>query len=50
MKKIGPKGFEKNLAPSLLEYFYHHQRFGFFWGVVAFLWGILWGLKETIFK
>jgi hypothetical protein len=48
--KIGPKGFEKNLAPSFLEYFYHHQRFGFFWGAVAFLWGILWGLKETIFK
>ncbi|MGD2087820.1 MAG: hypothetical protein PVH61_16700 [Candidatus Aminicenantes bacterium] len=48
--KIGPKGFEKNLAPSWLEYFYHNRRFGFFLSAVALFWSFLWGIKKTIFK
>lgn len=48
--KIGPRGFEKNLAPSWLEYFYHNRRFGFFLSAVALIWSFLWGIKKTIFK
>ncbi len=48
--QIGPRGFERDMAPSLLEYIYHNQRFIFFLGVVASLLSALWGIKETIFK
>jgi len=44
----GPKGFEKNLSPSLLEYLYHQAKFGFLLGSVAFLWGIFWRFKKTL--
>jgi hypothetical protein len=48
--EIGPRGFEKNLAPSYLEYFYHNRSFGFFLSAVSLIWGFLWGIKKTIFK
>lgn len=46
---IGPKGFERNLAPTCLEYLYHQERLGFFWSAVLFFWGILWGVRRLIF-
>ena len=48
--KIGPEGFERDMAPSWLEYIYRNQRFLFFLGAVASLLSALWGIKETIFK
>lgn len=48
--KIGPVGFERDLAPSWLEYIYRNQRFLFFLGAVTSLLSALWGIKETIFK
>ncbi len=48
--KVGPGGFERDLAPSWLEYIYRNQRFLFFLGAVASLLSALWGIKETIFK
>ncbi|MCP4254898.1 MAG: hypothetical protein GY775_16130 [Candidatus Scalindua sp.] len=47
---IGPSEFERNIAPTYLEYFYHHQKIGFFWSAIVFLWGLLWSIKNSIFK
>ena len=45
---IGPKGFEKNLSPSFLEYLYVRKPLAFFWGAVVFLWGVLWRVRKLI--
>jgi len=45
---LGPKGFEKNLSPSYLEYFYVRKPLAFFWGAVVFLWGLLWRVRKMI--
>jgi hypothetical protein len=37
----GPEGSEKDLSPSLLEYFFKNQPFVLFWGAVVFMWGFL---------
>jgi len=44
----GPKGYEKNLAPTLLEYFYYQQQLALFWSAVIFLWGLFWSLRNLI--
>ena len=46
----GPANYEKNLAPTYLEYIYHQQKLAFFWSGVVFLWGLLWSVKMTIFS
>ncbi len=46
----GPKDGEKNLALTYLEYFYHQKRLAFFWSAVVFLWGVLWSIRNMIFK
>lgn len=48
--KVGPRGFEKRLAPSYLEYLYHQERFIFFCSAVGFLWGLLFGIRKIIFN
>ena len=45
---LGPKGFEKNLSPSYLEYLYVRKPLAFFWGAVVFLWGLLWRVRKMI--
>jgi hypothetical protein len=45
---LGPKGFEKNLSPSFLEYLYVRKPLAFFWGAVVFLWGVLWRVRKLI--
>ncbi|MBI5193794.1 MAG: hypothetical protein HZA08_10190 [Nitrospirae bacterium] len=47
--KIGPKDFERDIKPTYLEYMYYNYRLAFFWSAVTFLWGILWGIRKTIF-
>jgi hypothetical protein len=45
---LGPKGLEKNLSPSYLEYFYVRKPLAFLWGAVVFLWGLLWRVRKMI--
>ncbi|MDM8547929.1 hypothetical protein QUF61_15685 [Candidatus Venteria ishoeyi] len=47
--EFGPRGFERDLRPTLLEYIYHEQRLGFYWGSALFLWSLLWSIKRTLF-
>jgi hypothetical protein len=47
--QMGPNGFEQNLAPTYLAYVYHQKPLAFFWGAVVFCWGVLWGIRKTIF-
>lgn len=45
---VGVPGFERNLKPTLLEYLYAQKSFGFFWGVVTFLWGLIWSGRKLL--
>jgi len=47
---IGVSGPEESLVPTWLDYIYHQQRLGFFWGAVVFLWGVLWSARELLRK
>lgn len=42
----GPKGYEQDLAPTLLEYLYYQQQLALFWSAVLFLWGLFWSLRN----
>jgi hypothetical protein len=44
----GIPGYERNLKPTLLEYLYHQEKLGFFWGAVAFLWGLIWSGRRLL--
>ncbi len=46
--RTGPEGFERNLAPSYLEYLYVRKPLTFFWSAVVFLWGMLWSILKWI--
>jgi len=46
----GPEGFEKNLKPTLLEYFYYNKRLTFLWSAIVFIWGLLWSIRNTLFR
>jgi hypothetical protein len=45
----GPEGLTRNLAPSLLAYYYHQAPLKFFWSAVVLLSGVLWSVRRTIF-
>ena len=45
--EIGPEGFQRDITPTYLEWLYHNQRLSFLWGVVVFLWGMLWSLRKV---
>jgi hypothetical protein len=47
---IGPRGYERELRPSWLEILFYQQKFGFFWTVVTFLWGVLWSARALMAK
>jgi len=46
----GPQLFEKNLKPTIAQYFYYAKAVAFFWSIIVFLWGFLWSVKNTAFK
>lgn len=46
----GPEGRQRNLKPTYLEYFYENQKVALLWGAFVFIFGILWSIKNTIFK
>jgi len=45
----GPRGFERNLKPSLLTYLYHQQPLAILWSSVAFLFGLIWRTRGALF-
>lgn len=45
----GPKGFEKDLTPTWLEYLYHQKLVTIFWSAIVFLFGMLWRIRNIIF-
>jgi hypothetical protein len=47
---LGPPGFDHELKPSWLDYFFRQQRLYFFWGAVSFLWALLWSGRTLLFK
>ncbi len=44
--RAGPQGYEKDLAPTLLEYLYYQQQLTLFWSALIFLWGLFWSLRN----
>lgn len=46
----GPQDFTNDLTPTYFEYIYHQQKLKVFWGAVLFLSGLLWRIRDTIFK
>jgi hypothetical protein len=45
----GSEGFSRDLAPSWLKYLYHQKPLEFFWSAVVLVWGMLWGVRKTLF-
>lgn len=43
---LGTGEFSRNLKPTILEWLFHQQRVGFFWGALTFLWGIAWSAHK----
>lgn len=47
--KVGPDGFERNIAPSLLELWYNNEPLAWFWSVVLLLFGLLGSIRKLFF-
>jgi hypothetical protein len=47
---VGGGEGKKKLVPTYLEYLYNKKTLAFFWGAVVFTWGLLWGIRKTIFR
>ncbi len=47
---LGQGDAERQLGPSLLEYFYNKKSAGFFAAAVGFIWSMIWGIRRTIFR
>ena len=48
--EAGPGTYSEDLKPTLLEYIYHQQTLAFIWSSALFLWGLLWSIKNSLFK
>jgi len=48
--RIGSSDREADLAPSYLEYLYNKKSLGLFWGAMVFVWGLIWGLRNTVLR
>jgi hypothetical protein len=48
--RVGDVASQRNLAPSYLEYLYGKKSLGFFWGAIVFLWGLIWSVRNTVFR
>ena len=46
---IGRGSFHKDLRPTVLEYLFHQEKVGFFWGALTFLWGLAWSARKILF-
>jgi hypothetical protein len=47
--RLGTGDFARNLKPTILEWLFHQQKLGFFWGAITFLWGIAWSARKFFF-
>jgi hypothetical protein len=43
--EAGPDDFEQNLTPSLFTWIYHQKQLAFYWGALAFIYGLLTNLR-----
>jgi hypothetical protein len=43
---LGTGDFTRNLKPTILDWLFHQQRLGLFWGALTFLWGIAWSTRK----
>lgn len=43
---LGTNNFARNLKPTILEWLFHQQKLGFFWGAITFVWGIFWSARR----
>ena len=46
--KSGPRDFEQNLKPTLLEFLYYNKFLGIVWGGIIFVWGGLYALFKFL--
>ena len=47
---LGDADQRRELAPSRLEVLYNKKSLALFWGAVVFVWGLLWGVRKTVFR
>ena len=47
---IGPKGFERDFTPTVLEYLYERKEISYIWGAFVFVWGAAWGARKLLFS
>ena len=45
---IGPKGFERDFTPTVLEYLYERKEISYIWGAFVFVWGAAWGARNVV--
>jgi hypothetical protein len=45
---VGDLKTSKTLAPSYLEYLYQKKSLALLWGAIVFLWGVIWGVRNSI--
>lgn len=48
--EAGPESYAQDLKPTLLEYVYYQQTLAFIWSSALFLWGLLWSIKNSLFR
>ena len=48
--RVGDSAEKTELAPSYLEYLYNKKSLAFFWSAIVFLWGLIWSVRNTIFR
>jgi hypothetical protein len=48
--RLGDSTNKTELAPSYLEYLYNKKSLAFFWSAIVFLWGLIWSVRNTIFR
>ena len=48
--RVGDSATSTELAPSYLEYLYNKKSLAFFWSAIVFLWGLIWSVRNTIFR
>ena len=46
----GFQNISKNYKPTYLKYFYHNQQLALFWSALVFLFGIIWSIKNSLFR
>jgi hypothetical protein len=47
---IGDSNAHQQIAPSYLEYLYNTKSIFLFWTAVGAGWGLLWGIRKTVFR